>query len=1003
MKQAILLLILIPICIFAFCQNSVNTNDTKAIIFGKERWALDKYLWSQTHYKTGKGDKPVLDFEAIENWRSLGNDRDLSISPDGKYFAYSEKKSHEDEEPDSLVIQSIQNDWRLPFAAPQAGFFSADSRQYIFQSKEDLNFLETGGRISGTVKGVNSYKLSMNQEWLAYLLKDAEATVVLKNLLTGIEKYFNSVAIYGFDETGSWLTCKLKNESKDLLLYNLSTGKEYRFTAVVDYKLDEAGNALVIKSIDNETKTLRYVNLVNGEEKTIWSSADTTINMTNYSLDGSGNQVVFMLSDNERHNSIWYYRIGMDKAIMKVNDRTGGIDSNLCIRGMPPHVASFSDNGHYIMFFIMQQPDNRKLDADAVDVDVWSYKDSLLRTTQSARQEPTVYWAVIPTDGANVIRLTKEYELGKACKGDFMVVGKHSELINGDRYWTKGNDYDSNWLVSLKDGSRKLLPTRNGHGTLLWFSPRGNYLVYFDAERGYNFFSYNLNTGKIINISLGIPTNQLGVKNYYQRLKWQKIFQMPYGIAAWLESDQGILIYDDYDIWQLDLSGKKSPLNITNGYGRRHKTLLEVENGTNRGNIIGSSVVLHENDSVLLKAFNRENKYNGFCRKTLGRPGDPELLYMGPYFFQGQAVLSIDQLTNEGIILKANGSNTWIVKRQSATDAPNYFVTHDFRTYTWLTDIQPQKNYNWLTSELHRFRQIDGTISQGVLYKPENFDPQKKYPVIISFYFHHSDQLNVYPSAKLLNSPTDFQKPAWFVSHGYLIFCPDIYFRDKDWGPSVMNTMDGAIRYLKGLTYVDGKRIGLSGHSNSGRMGYYVLTHSHAFAAMSIGTGAFGPDFLSSALSFEDNASQGRSSLRATEIGATHGLGNLWENRAKWLDHTAVLQADKITSPLLLFFNDKDVDPVRRGAELFSALWRLEKKVWWLDYNNGRHTLYNEPEQKDYTIRYTQFFDHYLKGAPPPRWMTDGIPYKLKRIENRYELNPSGSCGKGCPVCNANR
>ena len=56
-------------------------------------------------------------------------------------------------------------------------------------------------------------------------------------------------------------------------------------------------------------------------------------------------------------------------------------------------------------------------------------------------------------------------------------------------------------------------------------------------------------------------------------------------------------------------------------------------------------------------------------------------------------------------------------------------------------------------------------------------------------------------------------------------------------------------------------------------------------------------------------------------------------------------------------------------------------------------------ELKDFTIRYTQFFDHYLKEAPAPRWMTQGLPFTVKGVESRYELDPKGTCGKDCTIC----
>jgi hypothetical protein len=75
-----------------------------------------------------------------------------------------------------------------------------------------------------------------------------------------------------------------------------------------------------------------------------------------------------------------------------------------------------------------------------------------------------------------------------------------------------------------------------------------------------------------------------------------------------------------------------------------------------------------------------------------------------------------------------------------------------------------------------------------------------------------------------------------------------------------------------------------------------------------------------------------------------------------------------------------------------------------LQYDNQPHGNSAGPYAIDYTIRITQFFDHYLKGGPAPRWMTQGIPAKLKGVESRYEFDPSGTCalpGKPCPICEA--
>jgi hypothetical protein len=192
------------------------------------------------------------------------------------------------------------------------------------------------------------------------------------------------------------------------------------------------------------------------------------------------------------------------------------------------------------------------------------------------------------------------------------------------------------------------------------------------------------------------------------------------------------------------------------------------------------------------------------------------------------------------------------------------------------------------------------------------------------------------------------------------------------------------------------------GHSNSGRFGFYLLTHSNSFAAMSVGAGTTNAISTALRLTGVDDRSA-MENLEVTSLGT--GLGNLWQNKESWIDHTSVLSADKVSSPLLLFHNKPD-GAFKAGAalEMYIALRRLEKSIWWLQYDEGFHALGKLRDLRDFTTRYTQFFDHYLKCAPAPRWMCEGIAYKDKGIESKYELDPSGNCGlndKPCIICEA--
>jgi dienelactone hydrolase len=994
MKQLFLLVAMISCTTFAWTQNSFQETQPIASSPPNAPWDLHKYVWSHTHPLPTKGDKPILDFNAIENVTILADD--LSISPDGKYLAYRVQHASRGKR-DTLIVQATIGSWRQSFTSASLGFFSANSQQFIFQDKDNLCFLKVGDKQPPVVQEIDSYKSPQNDKgkWLAYQLKNKEATLILQDLLTETKKRFDNVANYEFDKNGIWLACQINNEKKELVLYNLSTKKELHFQSIVNFSFNSGGQSLVVKTTEKtngSTHTnLQHISLLDGTLNTIWQTTDSNSYIPSYNLDGSGKQVVFIvqetlpqlgISGQLTNNTIWYWRTGMDKAILKANNHTVGIDAGLLIQAN----ATFTDNDRYILFYLqLEELDLRKPNPEAAKLDVWSYKDTILQSTQAylLKTPPKTVSAVIHIESHQVIRLENEYESCKNMLGDFAIISKSAKEIHGDRFWEKNYDKDSIWLVSLKNGSRRLIGNLIRQNYPAWFSPGGKYVVYFDAEQQCNYFSIDLTTKKLTNISAGIPAWQLGQEDFYLRPRENPKYCL--GLVGWLENEGGLLVYDNYDIWQLDLAGEKPPVNITNSYGRKNHIQFKLVD------FRGIPTALYPKTPLLLQAFNRYNKYSGFYQKTLGTVGNPELLYMGP--------CKLDlMISSDGLSSKITDTSVWILRRQTATQAPNFVMTTDFKNYKPLTTQQPHKGYNWLTAELHSFKQLDGTLSQGILYKPENFNPTKKYPVIIAFYGTLTHQLYQYPIPAFISSPSSPKEhPGWMASHGYLIFTPDIYFTKGQWGPSVLNTIDGAARYLSQLPFVDGKRLGAAGHSNSGRFGYYVLTHSKSFAAMSVGSGT--TDVITVALALQSGGKQSSQLEWAEEGSYGGGLGSLWQNKNSWLDQTAVLHADKVISPLLLFHNKNDgAFSAGKAVAMFTALRRLEKRVWWLQYDDGGHTVIGK-DAKDFTIRYTQYFDHYLKSAPPPRWMTEGIPAKYKQIENKYDLDTKGSCGSNCPVC----
>lgn len=985
MKPYCSLFVFIVFSVAGFSQSNSRLTNVQNFNPG-DRLHLGQFLWGYSKNSSGKSEKLLIDFNAIENWRGLGEY--LAVSNDGKYFAYTINKPtgtrYWFRRLDSLVIQSTRNGWQLAFAGSNPGFFTAKGDKYIFKNGESLCFLQLGKSQPRVVKDVVSYKTS--NKWLAYQLKSGVSNFLLHNLVTGKETAFNGVNDYNFDNSGDWLVCKRAN---DLLLYNLVTGTEKHIPFVVDYAFASNGKAVLLNAIEKKangvTTTLKYVGAPDWQEKIIWSTNKEKTSISSYSLDNSGRQVVFSVQDNTGTH-IWYFNAEIDKATLKFTNDTAGIGEGLVINGN----VSFTDNGHYIKFLVQSsESDSRIPDPEMAQVEVWNHKDLYLQSAQAElSKEPKIYASFINIENGKVMPLESNDRKLYLLQGDFAVVKKYSQEGHGDRFWEVGNGYnkDSNWIVSLKDGSSQVLPTSAGSGNF-WFSPGGRYLLYFDLDKGCHYFSYDLHTGILKDITVNVPENQLGFLDPYSG-------KLESGnLAAWIENENAVLVYDNYDIWRLDLTGKQSGINITDGFGHSNNTMLNLPTTDHYSYDIP---VIKANAPLLLRAFNTRNKQSGFYRKADLNARAPKLVYMGDHFMKSVDGYHDPNLSNSGMApVKAKDRESWIVQRQSSTDAPNYYETNDFKSYKRLTNFQPQQTFKWLTEELHSFKHLDGREGQGILYKPDDFDSTKKYPVFIALYGTFSNNLNQFHIPTYIDQDmAPGKSPIWFVNNGYLVFTPDMYTTPLKPGPSTVNVMEGAAQYLKQLPYVHGDKLGCGAHSYSSKLGAYLFTHSQLFSAFAISEGALYANPINIAFSTRG----GKSRLGDIERGEE--WGNLYENKEAWLEFSTVLQADKPKSPLLLFSNKESSPEYQEAAlQIFTALRRLDKKIWWLKYDHGEHTLHDLKELRDHTIRYTQYFDHYLKEAPAPLWMTQGIPINLKGIESRYELDPKGSCGKDCTIC----
>jgi dienelactone hydrolase len=507
-------------------------------------------------------------------------------------------------------------------------------------------------------------------------------------------------------------------------------------------------------------------------------------------------------------------------------------------------------------------------------------------------------------------------------------------------------DFDA---LDIKSGERRRLLTKFRGDTQA--GPAGLRLAVLDAATR-TLAVDNLATGKRTSIAMeGLSDEQNDVPD------------LPsfYGVAGWTKDDAELLIYDRFDIWLVDTEARRAPVRLTNG--RPTSTQYRVIR------IDPDADFLDPND-LLLTSVDERTRDEAIVRRTGNRL---TTLWAGAARHQW--------------VGKAKNADTVVMRRATLQESPNLWLTTlAFTSPSKITSLNPQQaQVNWLTVELIEWTSADGERLSGMIFKPENFDYAKKYPMITYFYERLSDTFHAYrspaPSASTVNIP-------YFCSNGYVVFVPDIPYKIGYPGESAVSAIVPGVHAVLDRGYVDPKRLGIQGQSWGGYQTVYVISETNLFAAAEAGApvsnmfSAYGGIRYGSGLVRQFQYERGQSRIDGTP----------WNSTLRYIENSPIFFADKIRTPLMIMHNDKDgAVPWTQSIELFTALRRLEKPVWLINYNDEDHNLVQRKNRKDLSIRLAQFFDHYLKGAPMPEWMAKGLPAVDKGRTMGLELVKPGN------------
>ncbi len=832
--------------------------------------------------------------------------------------------------------------------------------------------------------------------------KELYNTVGLVNLSTGKMTEFEKVRSFSFSgENGAWIALhktipeeqskeKEKWEGSDLILRELATSKELNIGNVAQFAFDKQGRWLawtvdaseksgngvqlrnmktgVVLSLDNDEavyKRLTWTEEGDGlavlkgkKDEQYEDDLYSVIGFTRFSSSLPHKVVYDPKEDDDfpedmtvshNRNPQWMKDLtgilfGIHEVEKKEEKDKGEIEKEKGKREKEKETDKKSEES--------KKGNEEDEDVEIPDMVIWHHLDKRLQSMQQVqekRDKDFSYLSIYRVKEKKFIRLADD-EVRRVVPAD---KGHWAVGYDDTKYRLMGNlegrRYQDVYAINMKTGEKNLIMEKSRWSYDL--SPDGSHFLYYDDG---HYFTYEMASHKKINITEKVATSFVDEEDDHNVVK------PPVRPMGWVKDGVSILLYDNWDVWNVPVHGGKGSNLTVDGKkeGIRYRRRFRLDPKEKGVDLSGG---------IYFSAYGEWTKKGGIVRIDKGKPGVKRLLWDDASFSS---------------LLKAKNSDVYLYTRQTYEDYPNYYVTDpSLRNGRKITEANSQqKDFLWSSGvRLIDYESDKGDKLQAALFLPTNYENGKRYPTIVYIYEKVSQRLHSYstPSARGFNSSV-------YNSWDYAALMPDITYKVNDPGMSAVWCVLPAIEAAVEDGVVDGDKVGIHGHSWGGYQTSFLITQTNLFKAAVAGAP------LTNMISMYSSIYWNTGSANQPIFESSQGRfeGGYWENIEAYTRNSPVYYAENVTTPLILLHNDKDgaVD-WNQGIEYFNTLRRLDKSVVMLQYKGENHGLRKPINQKDYTMRMREFFDHHLLGKPAPQWLEAGIPHlKLKdHLEERFK------------------
>lgn len=898
------------------------------------------------HAQESNGALPTLEPADYGRWESLGTP---SIDPMGRFVAHTISRVDETRE---LRIRRLDPDTTWVVAWGERPQFSQDGRWLTWMvgvSSEERESIEEGG---GTV----------------------ELTAWLLDLRGGAPEELGTARSVALDPTGSFVA--LLGYAPDgpaaaaLRVVDLDERTEVGFSNIgeMEWAHDEALLAMVLETGEDEGNGVQLYDGNTGRVRGL-DAASAAYSDLAWSEEGNDLVVIRESRDDEVVAAdLLAWRGLPDAGAMSVlTAHADGVPASLEVsKNRAPQWVS---EGARISFGLTDRPedaseeaaddeeegedgDGSDADEDPSTVQVWHTNDVRIIPGQQARasaEERATFLSVWNPDDGSVVQIATDVLAITSVAGSLGV-----EMLDDQYPWGAkfGRRYRDVWTVDLESGERELALERVRYQ---WVSPEGGYLLSYD---GTDYHAMDTRSGESVNLTAEVPTT-------FTNEEWDTPTDglvPPWGMGGWVEDDAAVLLYDRFDVWRVAPDGSGAE-KLTEGAADQvvHRmTRLDPQSNT------------YDDEELYFSMRGEWTEDRGYARWS---DGDYERLVLEPKFFRS--------------LRKAEEADVLVYRRESRTDSPDVFVSDlDFDNARVVTETNPfMSEYAWTKAELVEYENAEGKRLHGVLLYPANHDPSVEYPMIVYAYEILTPQMHLWEGP----SERDYYSYTAWTQNGYFVLLPDIVFRGRDPGVSTAETMAAAIGAVDAQGLIDRDKVGFIGHSWGGYEATYLAARTDLFATTVAGAPL--TDFVSFMGSIHWNP--GIAEVDHWETGQARMDVPYWEDVDAHERNSPIHGVHTMTTPLLMAHGDADgVVEFFQATEFYNFARRAEREMVLLVYGDEDHGFTQKANQIDYHRRILEWFGHYLKGEPAPKWITDGIPW-LEHDEERARVSNGGSKGEG--------